>query len=344
MKIDGKWLSVAEAAKKITADPNVAEYRRRRDEAAGAGLFTRGSGEITGGSTNVGAKVARGSSFDIHRVGVLSPTGLSAEAELARWCRTKALPDEERAHWTQVLLDDPSNAEAESRLGMKVFMGRLMTFAQIDAAKKQHAQEEKHLDDWKATVSRWRQMFATGSETQRDQAADEMGRFNDPAVIAALEWAVLSDSPKPSVKNDSATRFEREAIALLGRLPEQRATFSLAGFSLFAPQAELRRLAAAQLKSRPLHDWVPILLSVLASPIQFDYAMAFDPSTGVAVYRLAASQEGADAVHKIDYSSTASGLRPGMNGTRSVGDHQIQSIDFTGKNPTTTQNIHWDIA
>ncbi|HEY2147707.1 MAG TPA: hypothetical protein VGH32_07200, partial [Pirellulales bacterium] len=344
VKIDGKWLTVAETATKLAADPNLAEYRRRRDEAAKAGLFTRGSGDAISGGTSVGATVARGSSSEIHRTGVLSPSGLAAEAELARWCRTKALSDEERAHWTQVLLDDPSNVEAESRLGMKMFMGRLMTFAQIDAAKKQHAEEEKQLSDWKPTVSRWRKMFGAGSETERDQAADEMARLADPSVIPALEWAILSDAPKPPAKGDSATRFQREAIALLGHLSEQRATYSLAAYSVLAPQAELRKLAAAQLKSRPLHDWVPLLLSALANPIRFDYALAFDPTIGVAVYHAAASQEGADAVRKVDNSSTASGLRSGINGTRNVGDHQTTSVDFTGKNPTTTQNIHWDIA
>jgi hypothetical protein len=243
-----------------------------------------------------------------------------------------------------VLLDVPSNAEAESRLGMKVFMGHLMTFAQIDAAKKQHAVEETQLSDWKATVSRWRKMLDAGSETERAQAADEMAKPADSAVIPALEWAVLSDAPNSKAKSDSATRFQREAIALLGHLSEQRATYSLAGYSVLAPQAELRKLATAQLKARPLHDWVPLLLVGLANPIQFDYAMAFDPTIGVAVYHAAASQETADAVHKIDYSSSSSGLRSGINGTRSVGDHQTTSIDYTGKNPTTTQNVHWDVA
>jgi hypothetical protein len=344
VEVDGKWITVAEAAEKFAADANLAEYRRRRDQAASAGLFTRGSSDTAGGGTSVGATVARGSSAEIHRGNVLSLSGLAAEAELARWCRTKTLSDEERAHWTQVLLDDPSNAEAESRLGMKVFMGHLTTFAQIDAAKKQHAVEEKQLSDWKATVSRWRKMLDAGSETERAQAADEMAQRSVPAMIPALEWAVFSDAPNPKAKSDSATRFQREAMSLLGHLSEQRASYSLAGYSVLAPQAELRKLAAAQLKSRPLHDWVPLLLVGLANPIQFDYAMAFDPTIGVAVYHAAASQDAADAVHKIDYSSSASGLRPGMNGTRNVGDHQTTSIDYTGKNPTTTQNIHWDIA
>ena len=54
-----------------------------------------------------------------------------------------------------MLLADPTNQEAESRLGMKSYLGGLYTFAQIDAIKKQRALEEKQLSQWKATVHHW---------------------------------------------------------------------------------------------------------------------------------------------------------------------------------------------
>jgi hypothetical protein len=165
----------------------------------------------------------------------------------------------------------------------------------------------------------------------------------DPAIIPALEWAVLSDTPKSSAKIVSATRFQQQAIALLGRMPQQRATYSLAGYSVLSPQAEVRQLAAKELKSRPLHDFVPLLLAGLANPIRFDYSMAFDPSLGVATYRAAASQEGPSETRELNYSSTASGLRPTVSGGHYTGANHVTATDFTGAKAPVTTTTRYDI-
>ena len=342
VNLDGKWLNSYEAAKKFAADRNLAEYRRRRDAAAAEGLFTHASADSVAGTTGGTYSTSRGTSVEVHRSDALSPAAIKTHADLARWCRTKQLADEERAHWTQILLDDPSNSEAETGLGMKVFMGSLMTNSQIEAVKKQRAEEEKELAEWKPSVARWRKSFEGGSESEQAQATAEMQQVVDPAIIPALEWGVFSDSPKPPGKRETASRFQRQSIALLGRLPQQRATYSLTGYAVLAPQAELRSLAADELKKRPLHDFVPILLSGLANPIRFDYAMSFDPSVGVATYHSVASQEGPDAVRQVEYSSSATGLRPTVKAIHSAGVDKFSSIDFTGKQATKTQITKWD--
>ncbi len=344
VNVRGKWLTVAEAIERFKADSNLTEYRRRRNEAAAAGLFTRITSDTVAGATGVGATTARGSSAEVHRPAALSAAGLAAHADLARWCRTKGLADEERAHWTQVLLDEPTNAEAQSRLGLKPFMGTLMTIGEIDALKKQHALEEKQLADWKTIILRWQKSLDRGSDTEREQAAAEMEATMDAGVIPALESAIAADVPKQAGKRDLATHFQRAAIALLGRLPQQRATFSLTGYSVLAPQGEVRELAAVELKSRPLHDFVPLLLAGLANPIRFEYAMAFDASAGVAIYRAVASQEGSDAIREIEYSSTASGLRPKVDASRTAGADTVSSVDFTGANPTKTTTTKYDVT
>jgi hypothetical protein len=344
VNLEGKWLTPSEAAQKFSADRSLAEYRRRRDAAAGEGLFARASADAVAGTTGGTYTMSRGTSVGIHRSDALSPAAIKTHADLARWCRTKQLADEERAHWTQILLDDPSNSEAEAGLGLKMFMGSLMTNSQIEAVKKQRAEEEKALAEWKPNVARWRKSLEIGSESEQAQALAEIQQIADPAIIPALEWGVFSDSPKLAAKRDTASRFQRQAIALLGRLPQQRATYSLTGYSVLAPQAELRSLAADELKKRPLHDFVPILLSGLANPIRFDYAMSFDPSLGVATYHSVASQEGPDAVRQVEYSKSATGLRPTVKAIHSAGVDKFSSIDFTGKQATKTQITKWDGA
>src|SRR5439155_25952858 len=123
-----------------------------------------------GDTPDTAAATVRGGSVETHRSAVLSPEGIKAHVELARWCRTKQLPDEERAHWTQVLMEDPKNSEAESRLGMRSFLGSLMTNSEIEALKKQRADDEKQLAEWKPTVSRWRKSLDGSIESEQAQA------------------------------------------------------------------------------------------------------------------------------------------------------------------------------
>jgi hypothetical protein len=332
VKLDGAWITPQDAEQKFSSDPKLGEYRQKRDQDAAAGFFSRGNvyAAATTGARN--ARLTRSSSVENFSSSGLSPAGLKAHVDLAHWCRANHLTDEERAHWTQVLLNDPSNSEAQSRLGMQFYMGSLATHAQIDTAKKQHATEDKQLAEWKPIVVRLRTALNGGNESERTDAAAEIARITGPAVIPALEWAIHTDpASHASAKRDAATPFQRQAIATLGRITEQRATYSLAGLGVFASQAEIRRLATDELKKRPLHDFVPTLLAGLANPIRFDYAMAFDRNEGTAAYRAVASQEGRDTIRQVQYSSTASGLPPNVTGGLNDGAGLFATTDSTAR-------------
>jgi hypothetical protein len=116
-------------------------------------------------------------------------------------------------------------------------------------------------------VLRWRRALNEASASLREQATTEMHDFSDASVIPALEWASVFDVAKAPASRGAVSRFQREAIALLGRIPTQRAVDSLIGHSLFARQADLRAAAARELRNRKLHDFVPILLAGMANPI-----------------------------------------------------------------------------
>jgi len=341
VSFDGKWLTPEEADRKYSSDRNLAEYRKRRDRAAAAGLFARGTVSNTVGRTAGGPIASQGTSVDSYRTGALSPEGIAANAELARWCRTKHLTEEERAHWTQVLFEDPTNGEAQSRLGMQWYKGNLLTNAQIEVIKKQQAAEEKQLSEWKAIVARWRTMLDNGSPSEADAAIADMHAVSDPAVIPAIELAMASDTAKPTTGRDAASPLQREAIALLGRLPDQRATYSLVQQSVIGKSAEIRATAAKELKRRPLHDFIPVLLAGLANPIQFDYSMAFDPSLGLAIYRAVGLQEGRDTVTRVEYSTSAAGLLPSFVGSFDSGVDRSTRLDVR-KTPVIAATSPYD--
>jgi hypothetical protein len=345
VKLDGTWLTPQDAEHKYSSESKLGEYRQKRNSDASAGLFSRGPAYAASTSGGRNARQGRTSSVENFNSSSLSPAGLKAHVDLAHWCRANHLTDEERAHWTQVLLDDPSNGEAQSRLGMRFYMGSLATHAQIDAAKKQHATEDKQLAESKPTVVRLRTALDSANESDRSAAAAELTSMNDPAIIPALEWGIhtdtslrstasSSDNHSASAKREAATPFQRQAIAALGRLSDQRTTYSLTGLGVFAAQSEVRQLAIDELKKRPLHDFVPTLLSGLANPIRFDYAMTFDRNEGTAAYRAVASQEGRDAIKQVEYSTTAKGLLTNVTGGLTDGAGLFATSDSAARGST----------
>ncbi len=230
------------------------------------------------------------------------------------------LTDEERAaHWTQVLYDDPTNSEAQSRLGLHWYQGNLLTTAEIDSIRERRKLEEKQLAQWKPAVARWRKVLRSGSTTEQVSISEEIARVKDTAVIPALEAAMALDAPKKSADRDPLTTFQSEAVTLLGRLSGERATYTLVQWSVMSPQSTMRTAAADALKNRAWHDFIPTLLAGLANPIQFDYSMSFDPSLGLAIYRAVESQEGRDKTTRVEYSRSASGLLPAFVGSRDSG-------------------------
>ena len=91
VRVQGKWMSPADAAKAAQADRRLAEYVRRRDAA----------GPI-----------------------------VADQAALARWCRKNRLDDQQRVHWLSVLQRQPDNAEAIQALGLRPYQGMMLTPAQ----------------------------------------------------------------------------------------------------------------------------------------------------------------------------------------------------------------------
>jgi hypothetical protein len=272
ISFDGKWQTPADAQQRYSADRNVAEYHRRRAEAAKNGLYARGvrvaQSKTRRSVPNDGTRLPLNSvPVESAQTDSLLPEGIAANIELARWCDAQRLTDEARAHWTQTLIEQPDNAEAASRLGLRRFGGGFYTDAEISDIKRRRTSEEKAFSDWKPTVLRWRRALNDASESLRKQAACEMHDLTDASVIPALEWASVFDVARAPASRGAASCFQREAIALLGRIPTQRAVDSLIGHSVFARQADVRAAAARELRNRKLHDFVPILLAGMANPI-----------------------------------------------------------------------------
>jgi hypothetical protein len=217
---------------------------------------------------------------------------------LARWCRKNNLLDEERVHWAKVLEFEHNDAEAMSALGVHLYRGRLLTQRQIEESQKQEAARARAVQIWQPQFVKWRKAIEQGNAKQVEEARRGLGQFNDPDAIAALEatFAVNRMSHK-------GTELHRLLIETVGRIPGPEATQVLLREAVLPEPLELRKAAADQLKKRPMHAYVPLLIAALPGSMKTRFHVVILPN-GMVSHEHELYIEGRQANYSLVYEST----------------------------------------
>ncbi len=239
---DGKWLPVEEAQRAAAADPRHLEY--------------------------LSLRAAYGD----------QP---AAQLELARWCHRNNLDAEARIHWANVLSLEPNNDEALRALGADWFRGRLMSYAQIDAAKRELRESRQAAKKWGKQLTKWQRLLAAGDIVSRDAALDEVRAVADPDAIPALEDATLYAQIETTPEEQRCHFLGLAFVEALGGMPAPAAAASLARHAVLSPISEVREAAIERLRERPMNDYVPLLLDALAMPIESAFQVITDPDGSV---------------------------------------------------------------
>jgi Pretoxin HINT domain len=239
---DGEWLPVEQAQQAAAADPQRAQYESLRAAAKD------------------------------------KP---AAQFALARWCRKNGLKEEASFHWKSVLAVEPQNEEALRALGVRWFQGRLMTKTEIAAAKADIDKSKQAAKAYSQQVSRWQRLLSAGDIKSRDQALEEIRQLRDVNAIAAMDEITLDAKLTTNDDFEECLKFSKAWLIALVEMPEQQAALSLARHAAFSPLSSIRAAATDALKDRPLHDFVPQLLSALAMPIESTYRIVTDTDGSV---------------------------------------------------------------
>jgi hypothetical protein len=266
LKFDGRWRTVDEIAHRVANDSRWAEYQRLRQSLAG------------------------------------TPED---HADLARWCFREGLANEERSHWFQVLKANPQHELARTRLGVREYRGGLYTDEQIAGYEQRLSKAEQ---DFAKFAPKFTELCrrAVESSSDREGALDEICRINDPAAIAALEYAVWQESE--NAPGDLALQLQLALVTAIANVRNHDATLKLLDYSVCSPTPEIRERAAASLTSRPVTEYVPLLLGALTAPIKSEIA-TFVGADGQMVSYEILFQAGAEAdqlfVRAREYQVTA---------------------------------------
>lgn len=258
-------------------------------------------------------------------------------ARLARWCRRNRLEEEARAHWIRVLQLQPDHQEAINALGLRPYDGMLLSQEQIEQLKRQKQQVIKALERWRPKLVQWKLASRRSDGSARQAVLEEIRSVSTPQDIAGVELSIRQQCAARTPDRDLYREPCLALISALGKLPEEAATESLIRLAVDAPWEDVRQAAADQLKTRPQHDYLPILLAGMAYPIEFSAGISLGPD--FSVYRqIRLYREGQDAdVSLLRYEVDDHSQRPRLHER----DGPIQAIPSPGRLASAATDLRW---
>ena len=186
-----------------------------------------------------------------------------AEFALAKWCWEHNLKDRARFHYARVAFD-PSASEAHRsiairRTKLKAYHGTLVNEEQYAALQTAEREYQNAIKRWDPKMTKWRETLLGSSDRKRDKAMAGTARIQTADAIPSLE----------RILTPAAEHIALHVIEVLDRIPHHEATMSFVRHAVGAPWPSVVEAATAALKKRPIHEYVPALLSGLDTPVYF---------------------------------------------------------------------------
>lgn len=208
---------------------------------------------------------------------------VAGHLELADWCARKSLKERERVHLTRVCDLSPNHIVARQRLGF-VRVGRdWVSQAEMNLAQHRNAAMQKAATHWGPVIGKLAAQLGTSEIKKRDAAVLQIKEIRDAAALPTLQQLV-------------GTRGEQDELLVVevaSKINETDATVALARHAVFSPSLAVRPTAAKLLSSREREAYVPLLLSLMYSPVVSQIS-EFALPNGQIGYRHAFMREGAE--------------------------------------------------
>jgi hypothetical protein len=181
---------------------------------------------------------------------------------LADWCRKQGLADQERAHLNAALASAPPDRveKLQQRLGWRQVGGVWFTRDDLLEWQRINKLTATSLQRWEAKLNQIAKGLS-GSARQRDVAAAALAEIKDPSAVPAIELTLTGHTEAVA----------QAAVAALGRITGPDSSVALARQAMFSQWPEVRLSAATALKPRILEDFVPPLISLLATPVKSEW-------------------------------------------------------------------------
>lgn len=255
---------------------------------------------------------------------------------LGRWCARVGLQDRSQLHFTALLrdpqLDEGTRREAMRKLNLQYAGGELLTDKQLKQRREVAKQIERAMKKWRPKLEGWRKVIEGGNDRKSEFAVRQMHESNDPYLVPVLETFLF----------ESGERFGTRIVQLLGRFDHHEATQSLVRYSVMSPWPSARSAAIDQLKKRPIHDFMPMLVAGLDAPIQSQWRIYRDAQGNIR-YHHATRREGRSEIRSTELEHVAlnqgaqitrnitGGMAPKPGFRRQIEDKGVRDLQSTGE-------------
>jgi hypothetical protein len=208
---------------------------------------------------------------------------VAGQLDLADWCARKNLKERERVHLLRVCELAPNHVAARQRLGF-VRVGRdWVSRADLNLAQNRDAAMQTAAAHWGPIIGKLAAQLGLSDAKKREAAVLQIKAIRDATALPTLQQLV-------------GTRGEREELLVVevaGQINETDATVALARHAVLSPSLTVRQAAAKLLSSREREAYVPLLLSMMYSPVVSQIS-EFALPNGQVGYRHAFMREGAE--------------------------------------------------
>lgn len=217
-----------------------------------------------------------------------TPATLEGQWNLAAWCAGKGMWDQARSHLNQILAMDYDNRLARTALGYRRVNREWVSPSELEKYQHETQAAQKSFARHGRTVRAIAKQLSSKNEAARQRGMDSIAELTDPDLVSVIESVF-----HPRRELSSA------AIQWLASIGSPSSSLGLSKYALFNDHPQIRALAVERLKDCPLHDFVPNLLAMMATPIRSSMAPSFDGRGNLVGYAQSFSQEKFDSTDLI---------------------------------------------
>ncbi|WP_197533659.1 polymorphic toxin-type HINT domain-containing protein [Symmachiella dynata] len=194
-----------------------------------------------------------------------TPETLEGQLQLAGWCRTHKLPDQERVHLLKALKFRPMSSELRTRLGHQFVGGSWLSPQQQQRLDEEKGMRAAALKEWAPRLTKLRDGLHSRSKRRQRLATRQLAAITDVAAVYAMEQLFLR----------GVELEELVAVRALGEITAYQAAHALVDVAVESNNSLVRNAAIEALKAKPHKHTVPELLARLSDPTETAFVTRF---------------------------------------------------------------------
>ncbi|WP_160148137.1 polymorphic toxin-type HINT domain-containing protein [Rubripirellula obstinata] len=194
------------------------------------------------------------------------PDTLAAHWSMAMWCMNNKLPARARAHLERVLFFNADHTPARRALGYVAMGGDWVAPDEVRRFQSDADFSRRSMRRYGREVHQIATRLESSSTRVVENAINKLTSIKDPLAGPAIESVLANRSPETA---QLSLRWFTE-VDTIGT------SRTLCRFALFHPSPEIRKQATNALAERPLHEFVPELLGMIASKVDASILPIFD--------------------------------------------------------------------